>query len=175
MIFHHLQILFVGIPKNGSTSVWKSLYDPSLPQDGESNTHNHEGVWVEDKYHYQKVCMVRNPYDRVQSSYKMFGGGVSINQKLKSFVDMGMDKFLNNELHWRPQGWFIDNKMDTILKLENPSDWESFMKTRVEGMIRPLSKENVSRIESVELDDESIQMINYLYRDDFHMFNYKMR
>ena len=88
---------------------------------------------------------------------------------------MGMDKFLNNELHWRPQGWFIDDKMDTILKLENPSDWESFMKTRAEGMIRPLSKENVSRMEPVELDDESIQMINYLYRDDFHMFNYKMR
>lgn len=179
MIFHHLQMIFVGIPKNASTSIHLSLYDKNLSVEDIHNSHNHEPIKSEARYPYEMVCMVRNPYDRVKSAYKMFPERLTFKQKLRNFVNMGWERFIDNEVHFRPQWWFttINGKymMDTTLRLENPNDWTQFMNSRPNGMIRPLQWENVSKMEEPEMDEETIGMINYLYRDDFYMFNYEMR
>ena len=171
-------MIFVGIPKNGSTSIHLSLYDSNESVEGLHNSHNHTPIWEEAKYPYEMVCMSKNPYDRFISAYKMFPGRLNPNQKLRNFISMGWDNFINNEVHFRPMWWFttMNGKfwMDKVLRIEESQDWVDFMKTRQEGMIRPLVRENVSQEPNPILDNESIQMINYLYRDDFRLFNYPM-
>ena len=202
MIFHHHKIIFVGIPKNGSTSIWKALHDVDGPMDDEDseglehNIHNHARIVDECLFPYEKMCMVRDPYTRVLSSWfwwtnqiwpackgRMWGEIPTLNEYLKWLKNVG-PQYLTNlfgpwEPHFKPQWWYVTingkNVMDRILKLENPSDWDNLRNDYPN--IRPLDVMNKMDVDyiSPQLDEESIQLINHIYWDDFKMFNYEMR
>jgi hypothetical protein len=205
MIFHHIPLIFVGIPKNGSTSVHKALWkedkygDPFKTRGGH-NEHNHNPLSSETLFPYERVCISRDPYTRTISGWLWWrheiyvghlGGFKSIfgeepptmKDYLKYLVEGYHELSDRNgrwEPHTKPQWWYttIDGKLgvDRILRLENIKDDWNILKKEYPS-IRDITLENQTYVEysRPDVDDETIELINYLYRKDFEMFDYKMR
>jgi len=168
MIFHNHKVQFIGIPKAGSYSVWESLYDENLPQDGKSNTHDH---WkLEDvRSQYPTYCIIRNPWDRAVSAWNMMPGRGDLYDKLKSVLIKKYNKS-QYEFVFYPQVDFIsidgEIRVDHILKFENlQNDWNKHFNV-------PLKHSNQTHDKiHVEIDDKTDELIRLIYRKDIELWN----
>lgn len=205
MIYHHIPLIFVGIPKNGSSSVhvalWKEdKWGEPFKTRGGHNEHNHNPLRNETMFPYERVCISRDPYTRTISGWlwwrhQIYVGHLgrfkpifgeeppTMNEYLKYLVEHYNDISNVNgvfEPHTKPQWWYttIDGKLgvDRVLRLETIKDDWNVLK-RDYPIIKDIPLENVTDPDYLKpkLDGESIELINYLYRIDFEMFNYKMR
>ena len=168
MIFHNHKVQFIGIPKAGSYSVWESLYDENLPQDGKSNTHDH---WkLQDvRSQYPTYCIIRNPWDRAVSAWNMMPGRGDLKDKLKKIL-LKIHAKSQYEFVFHPQVDFItidgEIRVDHILKFENLQvDWNKHFNV-------PLKHSNQTHDKiHVEMDDETDELIRLIYRKDIELWN----
>jgi|688.fasta_scaffold12364_9 hypothetical protein len=168
MIFHNHKVQFIGIPKAGSYSVWESLYDENLPQDGKYNTHDH---WkLQDvRSPYPTYCVIRNPWDRAVSGWNMMPGRGDLYDKLKSVLLKIYNKS-QYEFVFHPQVDFIsidgEIRVDHILKFENlQNDWNKHFNV-------PLKHSNKTHDKiHVEIDDKTDELIRLIYRKDIELWN----
>lgn len=200
MIYHKWKLIFVGIPKNASTSMHCTLRNKT---DYFSEGHNHFTIFEEyEKHdedllmHYDSFCIVRNPYDRFFSAFKFqfpFNGPVSIENYRSAFNEfaqsVGKSSFQQNisHEHYWPQYKFVTlNKrivVDDVIRYENLDvEWTEFQKKWNEKRKLPykmnltLQHENSSEV-AIHWRDiyepKSLEIIYDYYHKDFEIFNYK--
>ena len=171
MIFHNHKVQFIGIPKAGSYSVWESLYDENLPQDGKSNTHDH---WkLQDvRSQYPTYCIIRNPWDRAVSAWNMMPGRGDLYDKLKFILLKSYNNNLDGvEFVFQPQVKFIKIMgkigVDHILRFEHlQDDWNKFFN----GIPLNHSNKTENKIE-VQIDEETDKLIRIIYKEDIELWN----
>ena len=135
--FYQTKTIFIHIPKTAGTSLVKSIYG-DVSAEGHRRMSFYEDIFTNKLTKYFKFCFVRNPYDRLYSSYKFLqkGGMNKHDEKafemhlkkhtdFEDFVLNGLTKELMNEIiHFIPQTNFICNDkglvlVDFIGKFEN--------------------------------------------------------
>lgn len=204
MVFHDYKLIFVGIPKNGSTSV-----SMTLAPDANNSYHSHRTIKkiLESNIHlkdYYKATMKRNPYSRVVSAYTMMHGGYKTLKDKINFVynhvtnvipkdvynndphSLSIENYFINKMEhvFKPQYHFIcDNmgkiRVDEILSLETiEDDWLKFS-SRFQSMPDKLKFENKTPVRNTNdwqqhYDSETIEKVNFLYKRDFELLGYEM-
>jgi len=140
---------------------------------------------------YKKICFVRNPYERIvsgwnflQEKYDKFTSINYIDYKIlpfKEFLKLDPKLVSNNEyIHtFMTQSFNADN-IDYIGKLENiENDLENIL-LDIGFEKNEINHEKQIVNSSYHLDyinyydDENIQLVNKLFKEDFEKFNYKM-
>lgn len=120
---------------------------------------------------YEKVTIVRNPYDRFVSAFYYSNKYY----KHDSYIDIinnipeNTDSFLYRI--FAPCSFFIDGVVDTIYNTETLS---ASIKNRFPKANRIHSNKNKAK-EVAPLTNEVINWINKFYIQDFKNFNYEMR
>lgn len=126
--FYKTSTIFIHIPKTAGTSLVKSIYG-DVSSEGHRDMSFYKTIFTDDLAMYFKFCFVRNPYDRLYSSYKFLQKGGMNKHDLKAFkmhlkkyrdfedfVLNGLSKNLLNEVvHFVPQTNFICNDKGFIL------------------------------------------------------------
>ena len=192
MVFHKYKLIFTGIAKNASTSVFEVL------RNNTDNQHNHHTI-LEDygmndsdlMESYPNFCIVRNPYDRfISGCHQIRRDGesqanLSINEIFEGWV-LKSD-WLNDA--FKPQHRFVcfgnNILMDHILRYETlEEDWKKFVeeynKNSKFKIRSKLPSYNVSddkqswKEELKELTEDNLQALNHFYEKDFKLFNYEI-
>jgi len=197
MLFHKYKLIFTGIPKNASTSIFNALKNLT------DNSFNHQILMDDYRYNdselmetYPNLAIVRNPYDRfVSACYQIRKDDegkysyLTLNEITDMFVINGEDNFGFVNVVFYPQHKFIcfGRKIlaDYILKYETlEKDWEEFAttynKTSQFHLPTKIPRHNVSenkkswKDEIKGLSSENLEYINKKYKLDFELFNYKI-
>lgn len=201
MIYHKWKLIFIGIPKNASTSFHMVLTNKT---DYYQTGHNHDSIFEEFEkndedmlLHYDSLCVIRNPYDRFFSAWKFahpHKGPISLNSYKESFNDFVHkcvhQKFRDLNIghnHFFPQYKFVTmNKrivVDDIIRYENLlDDWKQYQinwnhrRNLPYKMNLTLPHENNSEIDvkwDEVYDSESREIVYDLYHTDFEIFKYQ--
>lgn len=183
------QILFVHIPKTGGTSISTALF-------GKDSGHPYlYQFYLANKSYTQsfyKFCVVRNPYDRLVSTYFHFTTN-TINPKIKTLWDefqinsfeelvLKMEDPLNFKklkkiIHFVPQNELISYqnlKMDKIFKFENFDQIEEQLNANLKAKTISLKKLNTSKRDSYNkyYNSKTKTIVYKVYRKDFELFDY---
>jgi hypothetical protein len=142
-----------------------------------------------------KFSIVRNPYDRVISTFKFLknweGTPELYKNKLKKFKDVN-DYVLSNmwdesdgpDFIFKPQTfWLTDNNdrnkviVDFVGRLECLDEDLAFIQSKIEGVnVLPERTPQLNKTEGeFQLDVDSIAKINNYYARDFGFFNYEKK
>jgi hypothetical protein len=182
--------IFIHIPKAAGTSVTQALFGPvsrHVPY-FEYEQANHRKF-----QRYFKFAFVRNPWDRLVSTYFFLKrGGLNemdcqwAEQNLSGYDDF--DSFVRgwvteenvwSWVHFKPQHFFIcDNDMNLMMdfvgRMESLVDDFSFVAKRLGCDVR-LEVINKSDHEhySKYYTDETIRIVERVYKKDIRTFNYK--
>ena len=190
MVFHKYKLIFTGIPKNASSSIYDIL------KNNTDKYHHHESLVKEYTDNdtdliesYPSFCIVRNPYDRFLSAcYQIRRDEDNVYLSFDEILLRIRDNGIFNEVFF-PQHIFIcfGNKIliDKILRFESlEKDWKEYVleynKNSKFKIIFNLPQSNITENkknweEEIKLlSDDDILMINQLYAKDFELFNYKM-
>ena len=125
--FHKTKTIFIHIPKTAGTSLVQSIYLKS--PEGHRKAAFFKSLFKDRFIKFFKFCFVRNPYDRLYSSYKFLeSGGVNrhdvnafqkylMNYKdFEDFVLNGLSvELLDEIIHFAPQTNFICDQEGVIL------------------------------------------------------------
>ena len=184
-------ILFFHVPKAAGTSVINALYR----LDGYGHYRPEEAKAIDPELYSRlvKVCLVRNPYSRLLSAYNFARSGgtsdVSV-VAMDRYKDMPGDfetfvtKWLPNRsleeigVFFHLQTDFISEDFDAVFKLEEISEFESYVSSIV-GLDFSLPKknsnsENDADYMSLYKTPEMYQVVNALYERDFRVLGYDM-
>jgi len=193
MVFYKFGFLFIGVPKTGTTSIQRTL------QNDTDKYHDHYTYFEEYKRHdkelldsFYQFSVVRNPYDRFVSMAYQWARDAKKHEKDVNKICEMLRGMTQEQLHaknemFNPQWHYLWNeregvKIKNIWRFENLSEtYEAFAQIyNVHSRFKipvTLKKENVSRARTIgwreELNDESIAIINDLYRRDFEIFGYE--
>ena len=190
MVFHKYKLIFTGIPKNASSSIYDIL------KNNTDKYHHHESLVKEYTDNdtnlmesYPSFCIVRNPYDRFLSScYQIKRDEDNVYLSFDEILLRIRDNGIFNEVFF-PQHIFIcfGNKIliDKILRFESlEKDWKEYVleynKNSKFKIDFNLPQSNITENkknweEEIKLlSDDDILMINQLYAKDFELFDYKM-
>lgn len=200
-INHRFRTVFVHVPKTAGSSM---ELKPFVGLEGRQ-THWSIVMFLrqmneQQKKNYFKWCFVRNPYDRLVSSYH-WGMKQHKQQYLKdinsfeNFVMNKIEKFYNFNLnkgvhqtrsgiHVIPQHVFINGSlgfMNFVGKFENLQ--EDFLKlcekieehsgVKIPNKELPLKKKTNHKHYKDYFTPEMYKKVNKLYEKDFELFNYK--
>ena len=199
MVFHKHRLVFVAIPKTGTSSVVKALRNKTDKFDGSG--HIPYNLIIEENdtqlmIDYHSFTIVRNPYDRFVSAFEHMKRNSSIESDLtisemvykihsaiKKSDNYQFDDLVIDQV-WAPQNFWVSyrgkNMVDQILKFENLNDeWSEFVlfqnkRNPISNLpLIPLFKENVGGYDNYKLTSTEKELIYDLYQEDFEMFNYK--
>ena len=141
---------------------------------------------------YYKFAFVRNPWDRLVSSYVflMKGGMNEVDAKwaeknLSHYPDFGSfvrgwvnEENINTWVHFRPQHYFICDEAGTIMmdfvgRMENMETDFAIVAKRL-GCTRRLEKVNITRQDhySRYYDGETREIVRRVYAKDIELFGY---
>jgi hypothetical protein len=137
---------------------------------------------------YYSFAVIRNPYDRIISNYKMFTSHSNRIEKLKetfkidSIKDLTFESFLSNSLiysnhHWEPQVNFLPDDLDYISKFTTLSllsqDWNeiSNMIGCPNILLELNSTKNSSSDYNKYLNEDSFIKIRSKYKKDIDLYN----
>lgn len=174
-----IKVIFVAVPKTGTRSINAYLRKHFECQPLGEHKRNIPAEYKD----YFSFCVVRNPYDRICSSYWQRCHGKYDSWKCKdTFKKMGVDNTLDNYLtifenadsSWPQADWIIDNDINQILRFETleedfntlpfVKEFAKLPKLNASGkppwqeLITPSAKEKISRI----------------FERDFKLFNYEL-
>ena len=188
--FHKHKCIFTHIPKNAGTSVSKTLFN--------NNTISHTPIsWFQltepDLFdQYFKFCIVRNPWDRILSSYTYFKSGAA-KKKGKDWSDFTnnfptfddfISKWLTREntdrsVIFTPQYKFICDKlgypcMDLIARFENLEEDFKVICSRfsINEKLPQLNASTKRKHYASYYSDKSRQLVEDVYSRDIELFNY---
>lgn len=194
MINFRRKYIFVHIPKTGGVSIERSLsphIDYCLHIGAHKNIHEHrEGLPRYDFDKFFKFCFVRNPWDRAFSLYSFWRNQKSSDKfyewdskqvnvckrlKFKEFllrIKQGMPTLCRRP-HVKSQYSFTKG-VDFIGRFENID--EDYSKVRDALNLPPLKLPHLNKSQhkhySRAYDEESIQLVNDIYKKDIAEFNY---
>lgn len=186
------KIAFIGIPKTGTRSVYRELennYDGIRHRD-------HAKKFVSSYRDYYKFTIVRNPYDRLVSSW---WSTTQRNEDPKGYIKSTLKddtSFLNfcrnleqlrdrhrNVPHVLPQVNWLNNKFDKIIRYESlneewlnlPFNLNSIPLPHLNPTTRKAANNPISRKTTESyLNEECIAIINNFYKEDFNALKYDM-
>tara|TARA_R110001632_G_scaffold37263_1_gene94175 strand:- start:247 stop:843 length:597 start_codon:yes stop_codon:yes gene_type:complete len=195
MLFHKYNLIFTGIPKNASSSVYDTLKN--------STDRYHHHITIINEYNendtdlmeiYTSVCIIRNPYDRfISACYQIRRDNPDQNNHLS------LDEIIEQEMKSKgPDGtnevFIAQHKfvcfgsrilIDNVLRYESlTKDWEEFAVeyNKTHPFPIPLSLPTSNNTEDRKdwkqeiksLSDFNFNLINQKYEKDFKLFDYKM-
>ena len=188
------RILFIHVPKAAGSSIekqfrtsgWKmdyynvcaNPYEPAL----QHLTYRELSEMIADLDDIPSFSVVRNPFKRMVSEWRW---QVNIMRN----TDVDFPNFVRRvqvslktsktywDNHWRPQTDFISDKVDDVIKMEQLD--ESFERFAIEQDLgfTSLPKSNKSKTRfgafpKLSVNDETIDRIREIYRDDFERLEY---
>lgn len=195
MVSHDLKCVFIHIPKCAGTSVYKSLKLDFLGS-GHAPASKHS-EFLDQRYF--SFSFVRNPWDRIASSYRYFRSmqpedrWYKGNEKLSNFAkELSFNDFVlmvpefqkmmirekgsvRSGIHFQPFSYFLDKPVDYIGKMENINRDYIKICRRLDIKIRPLKKINATNASNYqELYIEQTKDIVYnIYKEDIEKYNYE--
>lgn len=189
----YYKCIFVHIPKNAGISVSYTLFGNT--GGSHRKIKDYMKIFSPNTFKkYYKFTFVRNPWDRLVSTYFFLkNGGLTEKDKIwadanlatyKSFKDF-VENWLNEEnikksLHFQQQYVFLENEkgmiaVDFIGRFENID--EDFRKiTQVLKIDRKLGKRNVSKRDAdyrKYYNNKTRAIVASVYNKDIELFNYK--
>lgn len=184
-ISHTRKCIFIHIPKNAGKSIEKKLFGEEYG--GHYPISFFKQTYPEQFKHYFKFCVVRNPWDKLVSAYHYLKSGRMANSQkfqkyttFRQFVVEYVNMLSHDQLidHVKTQSWFITIDggvcVDEILKFETlDHDFEKIKnKVNYEDVlphIGELKREHYTHY----YDDETIKIVENLYKEDIERFGYK--
>lgn len=189
----YYKCIFVHIPKNAGLSVSYAIF-------GNTGGSHRKIIDYKDLFSkkqfkkYYKFTFVRNPWDRLVSTYFFLKkGGLTDKDKVWAEKHLGQyDNFkdfvsgwlieenISNSLHFQHQHVFLENEngkieVDFIGRFENlESDFK--IVTKNIGIDRELKKTNVSHRDSdyrKYYDTKTANIVRKVYSKDIELFNYE--
>lgn len=195
MVFHKYDLIFIGIPKNASTSIYELLKNRT------DRDHHHNSIMTEYSEHdvdlmesYSSFCIVRNPYDRfISACYQIRRDEPELNGNLTLDEIVEQEWIQKDEWEFNeafiPQHRFVcfGSKLlvDKVLSYESlEKDWEEFTteynntsKLKISPIL-PTANNSEDRKtwqqEIKQLSTENFNLVNQKYAKDFELFGYEM-
>lgn len=188
---NQLQCIFIHIPKSAGTSVAQALFSA---QSRHVRYLEYEMANPCKFRRYFKFTFVRNPWDRLVSTYFFLNSGgmnsldaafsekhLSIYSNFSDFVMHGLSRnIVQSWVHFRPQSWFVCDpggnlKVNFVGHFETLSEDFKYVAQRL-GVNCELPKTNASnhRHYSTYYDKESWSMVKRVYQADIDLFGYQM-
>ena len=192
-------LYFVHIPKNAGSSIeevgldhgfkWgEEFFDRKLNNflvNGRiyklAHWHLPYSIREYDKDPNKCFCVVRNPYERIVSSYNYHKSLFDQVRKmsLNEYIEKALKSFYSDEYlfdnHQRPQSDYVfykgDKVINNILRFENVA--EDFEKLTGLKLSKKVNRAPVGACTVKDISDRNIYFINYFYHDDFENFGYK--
>jgi len=189
--FYKTKSIFIHIPKTAGTSLVQSIYG-DVSAEGHRNIEFYKNIFSNELPNFFKFCFVRNPYDRLYSSYKFLQkGGMNKNDAksfdthLKQYADFedfvlnGLTKALLKEIiHFIPQTHFICNGkglvlVDFIGKFENLKQDIGKLEKKLDlEIILPHLNSNKKENYLSIYTDEMLEKVKEFYENDFKILGY---
>ena len=186
--FLSTKTIFIHIPKTAGTSLVNAIYN--INPEGHKSVLFLKEIFEDDLSSFFKFCFVRNPYDRLFSSYMFLKkGGVNIHdinaynkylccyKDFEDFVLNGLSEELTREIiHFTPQTYFICDNTGSII-VDFIGRFESLEKD-VEKLSEMLDIEinlphlNINEKDCYIYTDEMKIKVNEVYKQDFDLLSY---
>lgn len=186
--FRHIRedlgAIYYDVPKTGSSTIRAKLGISGV--DIPSSLLDPE----REKKDYFGFAMVRNPYSRMVSNWRMFttqGFRVQqlramTNRDLSGFAEFAKYACLVPNHHWIPQSFFVphESEIDLIGKLENMNDVLQQLSAHIEGfnpenLVVNATGDVVSRPTDYYrkfYDNQTYELITKYYSEDLERFDY---
>ena len=193
--YDELKCIFVHIPKCAGISVCKSLFGNL--GGGHASIRDYKIVFGNDRFNqYFKFSFVRNPWDRLVSTYLFLKNG-GINEEdanwayenLREFSDFNSfvnqwvtEKNIYSYIHFVPQHKFLcipgssDPKLDFLGRFENLENDFNYVQERL-GITANLQHKNASKMRAGNYRNyytrESRRRVYEVYKEDIKLFGYE--
>jgi chondroitin 4-sulfotransferase 11 len=183
LVCHEKKYIFIHIPRTGGTSITKCVV-------GEPTRSAHGMSFFKERYRkeYFVFCFVRNPFDRLVSSFhhakRMSAGKSRIRQFVHENPQMPFSEFvlryLTPELiaaegHFRPQAfWTNAASPDFIGRFERFTDDFDKISGRLK-LKTELGRKNFTGREAdyrAYYTDQAVEKVAEFYREDLDLFKY---
>ena len=118
--------------------------------------------FINERERYNYITYSRNPYDRLISAFYYKNNGKEIDD-FKKYCKEGLPKLIFNNkynnkiIHYYPQYLFICDKRKELIKIK----------------IKRIKKPKKYDIDKY-YDDETLKIVNRIYKRDFEILNYKI-
>jgi hypothetical protein len=191
-INHEKKLIFIHIPKNAGTSIIKSMGVNNVYMDKKFQEYKEH--YKEYWNHYTKFTVVRDPLDRIISSYKFSRmdesswfstkiGEEEVHPHYEICQNMNINEYINflysdrnNHTLWTfPQTFFIQNKSNEISEIDIIIRYENLLSGLKKIGIDSIEHLNKSKIENEELlkiHKKSRNLLYEMYYDDYKNFGY---
>ncbi len=186
------ECIFIHIPKTAGTSILRTLIGKSAYRN-HTSYHEFQRVDAVKFENYFKFCFVRNPYDRVVSSYVYLikGGNKKEDLDFQNFLKENFPTFekfileyldkdtIYDHILFKPQYSFIYNykrkcHVDYIGRYENIKiDFESIcQKLNISCKLPSTNRVKRDDFETFYANNVVREKVYSLYQKDFELFNY---
>lgn len=187
MFIKNKNILFVHIPKNAGNSIRESMqaYNECINLTAHAKISK---LKQEANSNPITFAVIRNPWDRLVSSFHYIKGGGAKNvwdlkaqKKIKeystfeSFIKGEGILKVKNDTHFVSQSWFIDEPLDYTISYENLSISYGEFISKNNLKVKPLRKINQSNHKHYRqyYDQEMIKIVRDAYKEDVENFKYE--
>ena len=198
---HTVKLTYVQNPKAANSSIIHSLnklegwFDTSITKHQRMQNKVRRFKIYRRKHEkefndYIKFSFVRDPYTRLCSAFinkvlqpkKVFYGftrfGVTKLTSFLEFCQIIKDRSPKLEIHVKPQSMILPSDLDYVGKIETiKHDWKQIKERWAKDLqeIEHINKSAITIAPESLLCNDSIKIINDVYREDFTRFNYKFK
>ncbi len=192
--FYESKTIFIHIPKTAGISLIKSIFG-DVTLEGHRSVGYYKQVFKNRYSGFFTFTIVRNPWDRLYSSYKFLQkGGINIHDKnafethlsiykdFEDFVLKGLnEKIISKITHFIPQHEFVCDKngeiiVDYVGKFENLNKSVDKINDilKLEFKLEHYNKTNKKDYKDV-YTTEMIEKVNQIYKKDIDIFEYNFK
>lgn len=189
--FYESKIIFIHIPKTAGVSFLKSMFG-DVTLEGHRSVSFYKKIFKNTYSDFLTFTIVRNPWDRLYSSYKFLQkGGINIHDKnafqthlcnyrdFEDFVINGLDqKIIWKIVHFIPQYNFICDENDKIL-VDYVGKFENLKKSveeindifKLDFELEHHNKNYKKNFKDI-YTPEMIEKVSQIYQKDIDIFEY---